>query len=187
MDHETDAYQLDMLLQAHRSLRNLDLKDVCVQHHSVTATPSTPRLSDDYIIEKLRFEDNSLQPFYLCASIVNLLSLYAEIGELCVEVYDSEETDDRWPTEDEVKSFVESSIIGHTQIRKLQCGGQWIGGFFTPSYLLKTGALDHLTHLTFRLLDTSKWEAFFDLVSATRSTLIGLRIEIVSFTERGTS
>lgn len=187
-DHKICANELDTLLQALPSLQHLELEHVNVWNGSANADDSILRRSGDHTIEKLGFKDDLCGPLEQCTSIVNLLSLFTEIGELCIEVDDTADFEDEWPTTDDVEAFAASIAIGHVRIRKLKCGREGVGGFFVPSYLLRVGALDNLTHLTFRLEYDTEWDSFFNLVSAIGSTLTGLCIETGHncFTDRGT-
>ncbi len=174
------------LLQTLPSLRCLDL--YCVFLQGAVLNSTTPR-----VIEKLRFKDseNEYDPVGQCASIVTLVALFTEIGELDIDVGDAtwveEETEDLWFVEKYVDVVTANGTVGHTRIRELRCGGKAISRIFVPLYLLKIGALENLTHLTVHLLFDAKSTEFFKLVLAASSTLTTMCIEFGDFTGFGTS
>lgn len=178
---------LSMILQTLQSLRRLDLEHVVIRDDIPDSPGPQLRYSGDHIIERLSFAEGGFcEPLVQCASVANLLSLFAEVGELYTKVDDTSEPAE-WPTEKHVDAFASTSPAGHPRIRKLRCGGECVGGVFVPSYLRRIGALGNLTHLTFHLLSGTKWESSLELVKDTSSTLTSMCIEIGRFTEHGTS
>lgn len=180
------ASMMDDLLQALPSLRCLDL--YCVFFQGAVLNSTTPR-----VIEKLRFKDseNEYDAVGQCASIVTLVALFTEIGELDIDVGDAtwveEETEDLWFVGKYVDVVTANGTVGHTRIRELRCGGRAISRIFVPLYLLKIGALENLTHLTVHLPFDTKSTEFFKLVLAASSTLTTMCIEFGDFTGFGTS
>ena len=86
-----------------------------------------------------------------------------------------------WALQTSERSVSGGVVSSQLRVGKLSCWGESIGVFVIPMYLLRLGALKDLTHLTCTLTYNTEWKAFFDVVSAARSTFTSLSIEVAEY------
>lgn len=195
---------LGRLLESLPSLRELELVNVTTSttFGSVYSNGDTELAPIQYASHMIKmdsvlvYRNKYHTPLVQCANLVMLLTLFAEIGELRVDVGFASEDVDELPGVDDLDTFVEhvvsaqaqaqlegTSVASHPRIWKLTCQGGCVGVFYIPTCLVRLGVLGDLAHLTSTLTYDAKWKSFFDIVLATHSTLTSLSIEILSFDE----
>ncbi|KAI0085921.1 hypothetical protein BDY19DRAFT_385715 [Irpex rosettiformis] len=182
-DIQTDVYVLQGLLRALPPLQCLNLESVTIRNGDMdSAHPPQDVLS----LQALTYEDSRDVRLVQCTTVVNLLGLFSDIGTLTLRIIESEEhePDDERFAEAHAIAFAAANVSRKTRIRRLQYGGRHVGGLFVPAYLLKTGAVDNLTHLAFTCTHNTKWEPFCHIVSAAHSTLTGVNIRIRRYSRR---
>lgn len=191
-DKDSNSCGLGILLESLPSLWKLELVNVTTRTtttvggmHSSRETmtelvirwfashPNTIKMDGITLV----YRDRHHRPLVQCANFVMLLALFAEIGELCVDVGVPLgcEADELPDVVDDPDLFIEHVVSAQAQLEgtsgaglrctprigKLTCQGGWVGVFFIPTYLVRLGVLGGLTHLTATLTYAAGWKSFF--------------------------